>query len=142
VTQAEALKVFTQSQSLLSRALETKIAGHPTVPNRSAPVTREQTVGEFYRVYSALQSDLKFTPLPYKFDPSVIKIGSNSKSQLVTLIRLGFVGPVSPLATGPADSLTVSQFGDALGMFISRLAQLTHMPSPKWSPGLGAGSPP
>jgi hypothetical protein len=139
VTQAEALKIFTQSQNLLSKALEVKVAGHPLVPNRGVPVTREQTVNELYRVYTAFKPDYKFTPLPTKYEAGVIKIAAPQRSELLVLVKLGFVGPVSPLATGPTDTLTVSQFGDALGMFIARLAQLTHMPTPKWSPILGAG---
>jgi hypothetical protein len=139
VTQAEALKIFTQNQSLLSRALEMKVPGHPMVPNREVPVTREQTVSELYRVYAAFKPDYKFTPLPTKYESGVIKIAAPQRGELLVLVKFGFVGPFSPLAAGPSDTLSVSQFGDTLGMFISRLAQLTHMPTPKWSPILGAG---
>jgi hypothetical protein len=40
------------------------------------------------------------------------------------------------LATGPTDSITVSDFGDAIGFFVSRVAQMSHMPNRKWTPWL------
>jgi hypothetical protein len=102
-------------------------------------VTREEIVDEFMRDYQALRPQMKFTPNPSVVDPDRIKIAPKEKPELVKLIKMGFVGRVAPLVTGPTDTMTVVTFGDAVGFFLDRMAQLTHMPSPKWTPMLGAG---
>jgi hypothetical protein len=44
------------------------------------------------------------------------------------------------VAVGPnKDTLTIEEFGDALGYFFARLADLTHTPSFEYSPYLGGG---
>jgi hypothetical protein len=70
----------------------------------------------------------------------VLKIGKAQLANLESLIRGGYVGKVSPLATSTEDSMSLLHFGDAVGFFMSRAAEVTHLPSPKWSPNLGAGA--
>ncbi len=139
VTSAEALAVFKENRRVLAAAIGQSVPGQIKIEDSSKPVTREQIVVEFDQEYEAMRPQLKFTPNPVEVDASYIHISPKVRPQLIKLIRLGFVGRAAPLVTGPQDSIGVSELGDAVGFFLSRLAQLTHMPSPKWTPMLGAG---
>jgi hypothetical protein len=58
------------------------------------------------------------------------------RDNLEMLVRMGAVAKIGPLATGPGNVLTVPEFGDAIGFFLARMAQMTHLPSSKWTPAL------
>jgi hypothetical protein len=97
-------------------------------------VTRELVVAELSQEYDLLSPKAKYTPLPVSYDPSVLKIAAAERTSLERLIRLGFVARVGPLATGPTDTITPHDLGDAVGFFMCRIAQITYLPDPKWSP--------
>jgi hypothetical protein len=102
------------------------------------PATREQVISEFHRLFSLAKDSFKFTPKKLKFDEKSITIKPKApeRAKIETLIAWQFVAKVGPLATSPKPGLNLYQYGDALGFFITRLADLTHTPSSKWSPYL------
>lgn len=142
VTADEANTVLKQESTIISKAF-----GHPmptsfAVGKGSTPVTREAIVAAFTRQFDALSPEFKFTPNPQTYNATILRIAKPQLPSLERLIRFGCIGKVAPLATGPKDSLTIAEFGDALGFFMSRLAELTYMPDPKWTPTLeGPGGP-
>jgi hypothetical protein len=141
VTQSEARAVFAKAGAAIRKALNIEHAQPPvSIPSGSAPVRREQVIGEMARIYTYILPKVKLTPMPVKYDPAVLKIEHSESGNLNMFVRIGAVGRVSPLATGPSDTLTVPQFGDALGFFLARMTELTHMPSNKWTPELQPGA--
>lgn len=137
VTQGEAYNVFSRAVSMLSTILEMKIAppaAKPVQPKQ--PVTRIQMIESLNKLFESVRPKFKFTPRPVPFDKKRLNVKDSAANQhLQRLVSFGFVAPVGPLATGPKDTLTVEDFGDALGFYITRLAEITHMPDTKWSPG-------
>lgn len=107
---------------------------HPAVPDR--PATRSEVIAEFWRLYQLAKPNFKFTPRPVNLQVKSISIPTDNaqRKPLEALIKHGFIGKVSPLAAGSGDSLTLSDYGDALGFFLSRISDLTHTPSSRWSP--------
>jgi len=138
VTQAEVHSVFTRAAKMLFSVLTLKSQVEVEKPlNPTAPATRLQIVKSLYRLYLSAKPKFKFTPKPVVFNPKRISIKDPAAHQyLEKLITLGLVAPVGPLAAGPTTSLSIDHFGDALGFFLTRIAELTHMPDNKWSPGL------
>lgn len=100
------------------------------------PATRSEIIGELWRLYQLAKPRFKFTPRPVLLQVKSITLPAEdaSRKPLEALIRHGFIGKVAPLAAGEGDHLTVEQYGDALGFFLSRIGDLTHTPSARWSP--------
>lgn len=118
------------------RAIESEPPS-PAKPDTSStkPATREDILLEMGKIYSISKPHFKFLPNPVKYDTTVFTIKSTSPARpvLERLVRLGFVGKVSVLASGNGDTMDPRQFGDAVGLFIARTAHLTHTPDPKHS---------
>jgi hypothetical protein len=97
---------------------------------------RDSIIQELNRIFERTKSNFKVTPHPIPFDTKAISLPKEStqRANLEKLIRWGFIHRVSPIATSENDSLTLSEFGNLMGQFVARLAELTHKPSPKWSP--------
>jgi hypothetical protein len=132
VTQAEAATVFAKAEQVLKSVLRHKDSPKP-FPSSSAIASREQILKHFLAIYTVVQPKLKTAP-------SVISVKSPEiKSIVLKLESLGFVDRFGPLVTSKAEGLQPSEFGDALGYFIARVAELTHTPTTKFSPYL---SPP
>ncbi len=136
VTQAEARAAFVRAERVIRSAV-----GIGGVPNtRSAgskqPVTRAEVVEEFARLYTLVLPKAKITPRPVRFDAARLKIAGSQREKLIRLVRAGAIAPVGPVAAGPKDTLTVAEFGDALGYFLSRMAEITYLPSRRWTPDL------
>lgn len=101
------------------------------------PATRAEMVAEFDRIMTMARPRFRGRPIRQVVDQPLIDSRNPSpetRAQLKRLIEWGFVGPVSPLATDPSQTLTPQQFGDALGYFMSRLADVTHTYDPRFSP--------
>jgi hypothetical protein len=138
VTGLEANEVFAKTRQILSQALNAHLPA-TTITRSDRPVSKEQVVEEFSSILHSLTPVIRFTPTPMAFSHSVLKISPSALPKLESLIRFGYVGKVGPLATNPQDRLTPRQFGEAVGMFLSRTAEVTHDSTSKWSPILGAG---
>ncbi len=138
VTAREARETFGRMVALL-----TKVHGQPlgtgSIPLADRPVTRTETVAEMARIYRASEPTFRFTPAPTPYDASKFRIDAMQKTSLGRLVKQGCVAPLGPLATGPGLGLTPKEFGDAVGFFMARLSQVSHMPSPKWTPMLQEG---
>lgn len=137
VTQGEAYNVFAKAVAMLNTVLEMNLAppvAKPAQPKQ--PVTRVQVVESLNRLFESVKPKFKFTPRPVQFDKKRLNMKDATANQhLQRLISYGFVAPVGPLATGPKDTVSVEEFGDALGFYMARLAEVTHLPDSKWSPG-------
>jgi hypothetical protein len=139
VTQSEARATMAKVQASLSA-----VAGHSmsfapsTIPDSSQPVTHEQVITEFDRLYKGAKPYFKFTPHPVWYDPSVfsVKSGSPARPMLELLVKQGFIPRVSLLATSKQDTMSIYDFGDTVGLFVARVADVCHLPSPKWSPNI------
>lgn len=110
--------------------------GEPKLAATDRPATRSEIVGEMDRLFRAAQPGFFFTPAAVPHDPSKFKIDPAQKLALDKLVTLGFVARIGPLAVGPQSGLTAKQFGDALGFFMARASQLSHLPSSRWTPML------
>lgn len=139
VTRAEAAAVFTRTDKIVIKILH--LRKKPTAFDGGAGVaTREQILKQFLAVYEVAQPKFKFTPPPQKSAPSVISFKDAKTKALVQRLEvLGFVDRYGPLATSKSEGLEPQEFGDAVGYFLARLAELTHTPSAKFSPFLMPG---
>jgi hypothetical protein len=138
VTEAEAHKVFARMETVLKArlAITFKTSSMP-IGSGTKPVTRDQVIAEFSRMWEAARPKFKLTPKPKKIDSKPLRSGSSSAAkQLEGLVKAGAVANYSRLAVGPSMQLTTHELGDAIGFFMARLAQVTHMPSSKYSPPL------
>lgn len=138
VTQSEAREVFIKAGAVLKKRLHLTAA--PIAISLKAsekPVTREEVVAQLSVLYKYASPAFKLTPKPTAYDPKMLKMDNQaSMAQLLVLVKSGVVAERGRVAAGPADTLTVKEFGDAIGYFFVRIAQLSHLPSAKYSPGL------
>lgn len=133
VTQTEVAQVFARVEKTLFRL--TKLDKTlPPMAKANAPANRSQILARMALVVDAVKSEFRFTPKRVNFDGTLISVKSPSRAQVERLIAWGFVSKTGPLVTGTQETMTPAEFGDALGMFIARMADLTHTPSSKWSP--------
>lgn len=126
------LKVETAVQRVILKSKKTpaRVAGG------SSAAKTDAIASEMGRVFTLCKGKFKFTPPMISYDKKLLslKAGTAARKQLEILIKWGFVGKVSPLATSGSQTLTPHEFGDAVGLFLARLAELTHTPSSEWSP--------
>ena len=141
VTCTEARNVLQQVQ----RAMEQSVFLKPGVLSKVAasekPVTRMQVLDELDRLEREFQPNYALKPRVQYCNPAVIKFPGTERRKAIRLIKLGFLEPVAPMVVGPADTLTVGQFSEALGFFIERWCDMTHLPTTKWSPYLQHQAP-
>jgi len=135
VTAREVRESFDRVSGLYKKVND-KSWGTTAVPAADRAATRTEIVAEMARIYKAAASSIRFTPAASKFDPAKFRIDASVKPSLSKLVSLGYVAPIGPLAVGPQPGLTTKEFGDALGFFVARLSQTTHLPSSKWTPML------
>jgi hypothetical protein len=137
VTQSEASAVFVRARNVINVARIAKIPTKTKLGSSNQLITRDMVILEMARLLKESEPAIKLVPRPVVFNATLLKAGSpGSKSALLKLVKWGFVAPVGPLATGPTANLTPREFGDAVGFFLARLTDVTHMPSIKWSPYL------
>ena len=136
VTKDEAKKVFTQVDTAIVRVMPT-LKAPPSHLSGATPITREEVVDQFYRIFEMSKPEFKFTPKKVGYDASVLTIKPKAtREKLENLISWGCVDRVGVLATSKKDTMGVLEFGDAVGLMLSRVAELTHMPDPKFTPDL------
>lgn len=135
VTEAEAVKVLAKAEKILVSVASTR-AGTLAIKPSTKPVTRQAVVREFGRIFRALKPTFKVTPKMVVVKSRGVSITGPERKDLDTLVLWGAVGPYAPLATSKSKNLTVSEFGDAVGFFMARMADLTHLPSSKYTPAL------
>ena len=135
VTAREASSALRRMTGLFERVNGSKLGTVGIVP-ADRPATRTEIVLELDRIFRSASPNFRFTPAPTKYDPALFRIDASQRPALARLVTVGCVAKIGPLAVGPTSGLTPKEFGDALGMFMARLAQMSHLPSPKWTPML------
>ncbi len=136
VTKGEMLAALGRCETSLHKVL--KMPPPKARKGSSAPATRAEVLKEFNRVFAEVEPHFKVTPCPSLVDTAAIAKRNPAKQRptIAKLVRWGCVAPVGPLVVGPGETLTVEQYGDALGFFFTRVTGLTHMPSQRWTPYL------
>ncbi len=103
-------------------------------------MSREAVILELDSTFEGIHPQFKFTPPRVGFDPKRFTITTSpEKEKLAKLVGWGAVAKVGPLAAGKSHTLTPQQFGDAVGFFMVRIADLTHVPYSRWTPYLNGG---
>ncbi|MEJ5170916.1 MAG: hypothetical protein WHU10_08010 [Fimbriimonadales bacterium] len=140
ITRGEAAKAVLEAERVLSEVLKIQRPGsHPLQSgDANQPLRRTEAIAALRRLFDLASPRFCFTPRFASFEASRITIpaGDPSRPALEELIRWQCVAKLGPLAAGERTTLTVDEFGDALGFCLARLADLTHMPSTRWSPYL------
>ncbi len=139
VTESEAKATFARAEKILRKLTKSTRQVQPISLAGSNSVSREKVVLQLDRLYEIVRPTTKLTPRPIIVNVRVLKMSGGSKDKLVRLVKLGAVGNYGTLAAGPDNKLSVREFGDTLGFFMARMAEMTHMPNPKWSPPLMDG---
>lgn len=106
----------------------------PSAPSK--PASREEVIEQFGRLFRSVSHRFRIKPRPVAFLAKEVRVAGPVLPTLRLLVEWGCVAPVGPLATGPASGLTLAEYGDALGFFLARVAELTHTPSRKFTPYL------
>lgn len=140
VTLSEARTVFVRARGVISEVLGKKLAS-PKLAEGKEVAKREVLIAEFGRLLNEISPSFKTIPNPVQFDPKRFKLSVSTVVPVAEkLVSLGAVAPFGALVSGPSAGLSPRDFGDSLGFFLARMAQLTHTPTGKWTPALGAGS--
>ena len=136
VTCNEARTVLNQLQAAMERAASVKAAKPSKLANSDKAVTRVQILDEVDRLEREFRPVYALKPRTQYCNPAAVKFPEAERKKAIRLIKLGFLEPVAPLVFGPGDTLTAAQFSEALGFFVERWSDMTHLPSTKWSPDL------
>ena len=147
VTVGEANAVLDKVDAAVRKVLKMAPA-EPATDKSKQPVTRAQVIAKLDALFESYRPSFQYTPRPFRTAPEVAaKFNPDPavRAKIEKLARWGCIGPVGPLVTGPGETLSTAQFGEAVGYFISQVAALTYFADPKWvptlqPPGKGAGS--
>lgn len=138
VTAREARAAFARATTLLE-----KVNGRPlgtvSIPVAAREATRAEIVAEMGRIYVASEPTFRIVPMAVAHDAARFRIDPSQRATLDRLVARGCVARLGPLATGSKPGLSPKELGDALGFFVARLGQMSHLPSPKWTPSLTEG---
>ncbi len=138
VSEHEARLSIERLEKLLVKVLgPLKGQARSKVPDSTNPVSRIVVAQELTRLKSATTTYFRISMGPVRVDETRI-LGSNARERemLASLLKGGFISEFGPIASGPKSTLTTTQFGDAIGFFVTRLMEFCHMPLSKWSPTL------
>lgn len=142
VTQAEAHEFMGRVQQAVVAVNKIKNPTPVSFKTTANPATRDELVLEFDRIFTMAKPSFSFKPKKGPVNPKVIKLKSaEAQKAAVKLAQWGCVDRVGPLLTSGTETLTPTQFGDAVGFFVARIAELTHITSVKYSPYLNSGNP-
>ncbi len=140
-TQAEASVALSRLDRVLSRVVGVAI-DLPKMPMGDLPVKRTDIIARFDRLFELCKPQFRFTPKKINFDPKLLSlpIGHPQRGMLERLVKWGCVGKTTALSVNKADSISAVELGDAIGLFVLRIADITHRPDPKFSPIIGGGA--
>ena len=138
VTVAEADAVFQKIDASIRSVLKIKPVDKKRFgPDR--PITRAEVVARLDALFDTYRPKFQYTPRPFRYAPDVIKRFNTdvvTQNRMERLVRWGFLAPVGPVVTSPTDTLTIPEFADAVGYFMSQTAALTYFADPRWVPNL------
>jgi hypothetical protein len=133
VTRAEAVQVMSKVRRACREVLGVSVDLKPTIATGKVVVSRREVLEEFATIHRAASASFKLSPQPVSFDPKRFTVQSPA---LTSLVKGGFVAKVGPLAAGKRAGVSPTELGDAIGFFVARLAEVTHLPSSRWTPYL------
>ncbi|MBS1705074.1 MAG: hypothetical protein JST40_04315 [Armatimonadetes bacterium] len=141
VTLSDFFTATTRLESAITKVLKVKATERSNTKQLSSLVTCDDLARELYRMKQFTKSAWTVTPNKKKLDAKFpIKTSKEVSPLAVALIEDGFAPTFGPLTDmGPSEPLTITQIGEALGYFMARLAEITHVPSQKFSPELKDG---
>lgn len=137
VTKREMARVFARVEASIRPILATEARPAPTETS-AAPASRLDAIRTMHRIFTGAKPRFTLTPRPLPLRPGVTTLPANApvRHQAEELVRWGFLAPGGPLLTSKTPAMAPRDLGDAVGYFLARLADLTHLPKPKWSPYL------
>lgn len=137
VTAAEAKFMCDRIQGALMKVLKVSKASSSSLKPSSSAVSCAQLVQEFDRIVGLCQANFKYQPFEIKDKSSLAGLTDPaSKEKALRLVKMGVVPASSPLLTNKSGHVSPAEFGDALGLLVGRMAELTHVPSSKFTPYL------
>lgn len=138
VTQADCAAALTKLESVVLRVAGVT-ATLPPLASGAAPAKRTDVIARLDRVFELIKPKIKFTPKKIRYDSKLFALPPThpQRSALERLVRWGCIAKTGSLATSKAESMKLGDFGDALALFMTRIADITHRPDPKYSPYLG-----
>ncbi len=136
VTQKEFDFVMRKFEDAICSTLRLPLMKRGIPATAASSATRAMIVERMDAIFEYSKSKFTNTPRPFEYDAKMFVIPTPVRPKLEKLVRYGCIGPVSVLATGPTDSISPEDFGDAVGLFLIRLADLTHTSSARYSPDL------
>lgn len=141
VTSGEVVKSMNRVDAALRSVLGAKSAPAKPLPKDAQTIAKkDMIVRHFYALYEVAKPYFKYTPRPINVDRNAMRAAPpDVRAALEKLVASGCVGSAGPLGAYTSDPMTIQQFGDALGLLVARLAELTHTPSSKFSPYLQSG---
>lgn len=135
VTGDEARQIFLKVETAFRKVMPTIARGGRSRLGGARPVTRAAIVGEMDRLFQLTKPTFKLSPKRIPVDPARLAVtDSNARSKMATLIAWGCVEASSALASAQRDAFGVLEFGDAIGVFVKRISELSHAPSDRYSP--------
>jgi hypothetical protein len=138
VTVGEANVVLDRVDAAIRKTLALP-AARATTDRSDKAVTRAQILARLDAMFESYRPKFHYTPRPSRADASAASKSNKDPKTLATIAKLsrfGCVGPVGRLVVGPADTLSVADFGEAVGYFMAQIAALTYTADPKWVPAL------
>lgn len=106
-------------------------------PSATMPATRDQLVAELHRMWQGFRPVFRGRPTTIPFRNLGVErctLKGEAREQALELLDWGFLAPVGPLMTDTDAYLEPEQFGECLGYFMIRLADLTHPWDAEFSP--------
>jgi hypothetical protein len=141
VTTREMGAVFTKVRQIVGKIVLRKKIANSGVAASDKPASKSQIIAEMKSIFDLVRPEMKFSPKPLKYDASILAYPTThpARKAVESLVAYGCVDKYGPLATGRQPGMTCEEFGDAVGYFLARIADLTHTPSAKFSPALMGG---
>jgi len=141
VTQGDLAEATFKLQSAMAHVLKLpEPKAKQSFPSPEQPASREMVVKEIWRLYTYAEPKFTLEPRPEPYEAQYIRLSdAESVHDAKTLLAGGFLAEVGPVVSGPGKTLTCGALGDALGFFLLRVAECTHLPSIEWSPYLQKG---
>ena len=134
VTHAEAEAVFAKAWKAFETGLKVKGKNPAVIPSDGKPVTKNEILTSFKALVVATKPMFKRSASKVKFDAK--RLRKDMDPSYLKLIEDGFVMPVGPLVIGKNGTVSTFEFGDAMGVIMIRIADLTQMPIRKFTPSL------
>jgi hypothetical protein len=137
-TVAEVSRTMVRIRQVLFKAVLNKAAPKETPKKETRVASKADIIAEFNKCFEDIRPRFKMTPRMVAVRANVVTVPAQhpQRKPLEKLIKYGFVAPVGPLVASKREGLTLREFGDAVGYFLARAADLTHTPSSKFSPAL------